>query len=126
MLFGKAETELEQRSPSMALQLGALREALLEAGATAEKADRASEEAAGYENRLSGIERAMTALEARIDARMTALEAKIDARMTALEARITALEARMTSIEARMTMLMSVVGLNVALTAGVLWRLLSH
>lgn len=40
----------------MALQLGALREALIDAGASQEKADKASEELAGYENRLAGIE----------------------------------------------------------------------
>lgn len=33
----------------MALQLGALREALLDAGASADKADKASEEVAGYD-----------------------------------------------------------------------------
>ena len=36
----------------MALQLGALREALIEAGASAEKADKASEELAGYDSDL--------------------------------------------------------------------------
>ena len=40
----------------MAMQLGALRTALLEAGATPDKADKASEEAAGYETRLAGLE----------------------------------------------------------------------
>jgi hypothetical protein len=40
----------------MAMQLGALRTALLEAGASPEKADRAAEEAASYETRLAGLE----------------------------------------------------------------------
>lgn len=40
----------------MALQLGALREALVEAGASPEKAARAAEEVAGYESRLANIE----------------------------------------------------------------------
>ncbi len=40
----------------MALQLGALRDALIEAGASAEKAAKAAEEIAGYENRLAKIE----------------------------------------------------------------------
>ena len=40
----------------MALQLGALREALIEAGASPEKANNAAEEVASYENRLAGIE----------------------------------------------------------------------
>jgi hypothetical protein len=40
----------------MALQLGALREALLDAGASPEKAAKAAEELAGYENRLASLE----------------------------------------------------------------------
>lgn len=46
----------------MALQLGALRTALLEAGASEEKADRAAEEVAGYESRLAGIESRLSVL----------------------------------------------------------------
>ncbi|MBN8874016.1 MAG: hypothetical protein J0H67_14360 [Rhodospirillales bacterium] len=41
---------------TMALQLGALRDALEAAGAPADKAQKAAEEAAGYENRLAGVE----------------------------------------------------------------------
>jgi hypothetical protein len=44
------------------LQLGALRDALLEAGATPEKAAKAAEEAAAYENRLAKIETDLTVL----------------------------------------------------------------
>jgi len=40
----------------MAMQLGALRTALLEAGASPEKADKAAEEAASYVTRLAGLE----------------------------------------------------------------------
>ena len=40
----------------MALQLGALRDALIEAGASSEKATKASEEVASYEMRLASIE----------------------------------------------------------------------
>ena len=39
----------------MALQLGALRDALLSAGAPHDKADKASEEVAGYEHELADI-----------------------------------------------------------------------
>jgi hypothetical protein len=62
----------------MALQLGALREALLDAGASREKADKAAEELAGHENRLAGI-------------------------------------------ETKLAVLLALVPLNIALTAGVLW-----
>lgn len=46
----------------MALQLGALRDALIEAGASDDKARKASEELAGYDSRLSGIETRMAVL----------------------------------------------------------------
>ena len=51
----------------MALQLGALRDALIAAGAPADKADRAAEEVAAYENRLASIENKITALTGRVD-----------------------------------------------------------
>ena len=47
----------------MALQLGALREALIDAGASVEKADKAAEEVASYENRLAGIETELVKLD---------------------------------------------------------------
>jgi hypothetical protein len=46
----------------MALQLGALRDALLDAGAAPAKAAAASEEVAAYENRLASIDTRLTLL----------------------------------------------------------------
>jgi hypothetical protein len=46
----------------MALRLGALREALLDAGASPEKPNRAAEEVADYEKRLAAIEGKLTML----------------------------------------------------------------
>lgn len=51
----------------MALQLGALREALLDAGASPDKADKAAEEVASYENRLAGIETKLVRLDGRVN-----------------------------------------------------------
>jgi uncharacterized protein with GYD domain len=51
----------------MALQLGALREALIEAGASPEKADKAAEEVASYENRLASIETKLTSLDGKVN-----------------------------------------------------------
>jgi hypothetical protein len=67
----------------MALQLGALRDALLAANVPSEKASAAAEEIAGYDNRLA-------------------------------------------SMDARLSVLTWMVATNLMLTAGVLWRLLSH
>jgi hypothetical protein len=44
------------------MQLGALRTALLEAGASVEKAEKAAEEGASYETRLAGIESRVSVL----------------------------------------------------------------
>ncbi len=66
----------------MAMQLGALRTALLDAGASVEKADKPAEELAGYDSRLAGI-------------------------------------------DTRLAVLTWMAGTNLALTAGVLWRLLA-
>ena len=46
----------------MALQLGALRDALLSAGVPPDKANKAAEEVASYENRLSAIEARLSVL----------------------------------------------------------------
>ena len=67
----------------MAMQLGALGSALLDAGASVENADKAAEELAGYDGGLAGI-------------------------------------------DTRLAVLTWVAGTNLALTAGVLWRLLAH
>jgi hypothetical protein len=50
----------------VALQLGALRTALLDAGASPDKADDAAEEVAAYENRLASIDNRMDRLEGRM------------------------------------------------------------
>ena len=46
----------------MALQLGALRDALEDAGASPEKSAKAAEELAGYDNRLAGMDTRLTLL----------------------------------------------------------------
>jgi hypothetical protein len=46
----------------MALQLGALRSALLQAGASEAAADKASEEVASYDNRLASMESSLNVL----------------------------------------------------------------
>lgn len=46
----------------MAMQAGALRDALVEAGASPDKAGKASEEVAGFETRLSSMDARLTLL----------------------------------------------------------------
>jgi hypothetical protein len=51
----------------LALRLRARREALIEAGASPEKAAKAAEEGATYENRLAGIEAKLAVLDGRVN-----------------------------------------------------------
>ena len=51
----------------MALQLGALREALIEGGTSPEKAGAAAEEVASYENRLAGVETKLVTLDGKVN-----------------------------------------------------------
>jgi len=80
----------------MALQLGALREALLDAGAQPEKAARAAEEVAGYETRFGSI-----------------------------EARLGRIEGRLDGVDSRLGLMTWAVGINVALTLAVLAKLVT-
>lgn len=50
----------------MALQLGALRDALADAGASPELARKAAEEVAGYENQLNSIRLELSELRSRV------------------------------------------------------------
>jgi hypothetical protein len=94
-----------QQEHEMALQLGALRDALLDAGVTKEKAEAAAEEVAGYENRLTrlttmaqaaiailvvllGSQAALWNEIGKMDGRITTQFSKLDAQLARIEAKI--------------------------------------
>ena len=62
---------------AVALQLGALRDALAEAGASPDLAGRAAEEVAGYEHRFSGVEQKIDALDRKMEQRFGAVDVRI-------------------------------------------------
>ena len=70
---------------AVALQLGALRDALAEAGASPDLAGRAAEEVAGYEHRFSGVEQKIDALDRKMEQQIGALDRKIDQRVNELD-----------------------------------------
>jgi phage shock protein A len=76
--------------------------ALLEAGASEDRATLAARSVAEHDAQL----------------------VRIEGRLAGLESRMTALEMRMTALESRMTLLMWALGLNVALTLAIMARLL--
>jgi hypothetical protein len=83
--------------------LGALREALLDAGAHPDKAARAAEEVAAYETRFGSIE----------------------ARLGRMEGRLDGMDARLGGMDARLGLMTWAVGINVALTLAVLAKLIA-
>ena len=111
----------------MALQLGALRDALKEAGASDELARKASEEVAGYEHRFSGIEQKIEALDRKMDQRFAAVDAKMDQRFAAVDAkmdqRFAVVNTRFAEAHGRINLLTWMVTFNLALTALVLGKL---
>jgi hypothetical protein len=94
----------------MALQLGALREALLDAGAQPAKAERAAEEVAGYETRFGGIEARLGRIEGRLDG---------------MDARLGGMDAKMSGMDSRLGLMTWVIGINMALTLAVLAKLIT-
>jgi hypothetical protein len=87
----------------MALQLGALREALMHPG-DAERAERAAEEVAGYENRLAGIENKLVGLMAGVGI-MTALMLGLLWQTFSLHAQLADVAAATRAIQAALALL---------------------
>jgi hypothetical protein len=81
----------------MALELGATREAPIDAGASPEKARAAAEELAAYENRFDTV-----------------------------DARLATFNDPLVSLEGKVNTLTWMVGFNLAMTVAVLWRLFLH
>lgn len=79
----------------MARQLGALRDALAEAGASPDLARRAAEEVAGYEYRFTGVERKIDALDRKMEQQFVALDRKIDQRLAAADVRMAVLDGKL-------------------------------
>ena len=77
----------------MALELGSLREALVEAGASPEKARQAAAELASYENRFDGVDHELA-----------------DFRTT------------MSELKGELNLLKWMIGFNLAMTLAILWR----
>ena len=122
----------------MALQLGALRDALLDAGASEAKAALAAEELAGYENRFDGVERRLDQVEQRldrvdqrldqVDQRLDQVEHKVDGLRSEMNERFTSLrgdiDVRFAEVTGRLTRMEWMMGTLIVLVLGVLGRLL--
>jgi len=101
----------------MALQLGALRDALLDAGASETKAALAAEELAGYENRFDRVERRLDQVERKVDG----LRGEMNERFASLRGEMNARFAEQGGRLVRMEWMM---GTLIVLVLGVLGRLL--
>jgi hypothetical protein len=103
----------------MAIQLGALRDALVEAGASPATAGRASEELANYNSEFTAIREDMRAGFVKADQDMRASFAQVDARLSQVDSRFA-------KVEGDINLLRWMMGTNLVLTVGVLFRLLTH
>lgn len=79
----------------MALQWGALHEALRKAGVDEPLAREAAEEVAGYDNRLGGIERQMDQRFNAVDRRIDELRAHMDQRFAHVDQRFAVVDGRL-------------------------------
>lgn len=76
----------------MALQLGALGDALIDAGAKPELAEKAAEELAGYENRFDRLDREMERRFNGVDLRFEAVEREMGRRFNGVDLRFETVE----------------------------------
>jgi chitinase len=99
----------------MALQLGALRDALIEAGASEVRAQRAAEELAGYEREFAGIRGDMQQGFAKVDQQF----AKVDQQFTKVDQQFAV-------VRGDINLLRWMAGANFALTLAVFVKLFIH
>ena len=85
----------------MALQLGALRDALIDAGAKPELAGKAAEELAAYDDQFDALEHVISEQFAEADRRMGARFAEVDRRFTEVDRRFTEVDHRFIEVDQR-------------------------
>ena len=106
----------------MALQLGAHRNALLDAGASEAKACLAAKELASYENRFDGIERRLDQIDQKIDTRVDGLRNDMSAQFSELRGEMDV--GRFAELAGRLNRTDWMMGTLIVLVLGVLGRLL--
>jgi len=102
---------------AVALQLGALRDALAEAGASLDIARRAAEEVAGYEHRFTGVEQIIDALDHKLEQWIGVLDRKMEQRLGAVDVRIAVLDGKLD----KLFWATSTTGALTVLTLGKIW-----
>lgn len=103
----------------MALQLGALREALIDAGASPETASRAAEELAGHEREFTGLRGDLSMGLSSVDLEI----AKVRGEMNNAFARV---DQEFTRVHGEINLLRWMAGANFALTLAVFVKLFLH
>ena len=128
----------------MALQLGALREALIDAGASPEKASRAAEELAGHDREFTGLRADMNQGFAKVDQRFAKVDqefvqvrsemhqgfAKVDQRFAKVDQEFVQVRSEMhqefAKVRGDINLLRWMTGANFALTLAVFVKLFIH
>jgi hypothetical protein len=110
----------------MAMQLGATRAAFIAAGVPEDKAAAASEELANYQSQFSGLRDDMRQGFAQVDRQF----AQVDRQFAQVDQEFDKVRGEMrqefAKVRGEINLLRWMAGTNLALTAGILFRLLSH
>ena len=101
----------------MALQLGALRDALIDAGASEAKAAQAAEELAAYDHRFDGVERRLDQIDHKIDFKVDGLRSEMNERFAEVDKRFADVAGRFNRMDWMM-------GTLIVLVLAILGRLL--
>ena len=105
----------------MPTMLSEVYDAFIEAGASEEKARKAAEAVAAYDQRFAGLETRLITLDGKVETLRVTLEGKIETLRVTLEGKIETLR---TEVKGEMAWVRWMLGTNLVLTLGVLWKLL--
>ncbi len=112
----------------MATMISEVYDALLDAGASEEKARRAAETLANCDNEFHRIDQHLSALDVRLEQRFSEIETRMEQRFSGVDARFNAVDVRFGQIDGRMRLLQWQVGalftLFAATTVPTLWLVL--
>jgi hypothetical protein len=99
----------------MAVQLGAVRDALLEAGASKDAAGKAAEELAGYESQFVGLRQAIADF-----------RSDMDGRFSQFETRFNGIDIRFEQVTGEMTLLKWMIATTLGLVFAIALKLFLH
>ena len=108
------------------LQLGALREALIDAGASPEKASRAAEELAGHDREFAGLRADMSQGFAKADQEFAKVRGEMSQGFAKVDQEFAKVDQEFAKVHGDINLLRWMAGANFALTLAVFVKLFIH